>query len=100
MAIEQKDVEHIATLARLSLSPEEKSGLEKDLNAILGYMEALNALDTQGVKPTSHTLEITNAFREDKEIPFEKKEAIIKNAPASVGAHFKVPPIAEDVSST
>jgi aspartyl-tRNA(Asn)/glutamyl-tRNA(Gln) amidotransferase subunit C len=100
MAIGQKDVEHIASLARLSLSEEEKSGLEKDLNAILGYMEALNTLDTKGVEPTSHTLEITNAFREDELVPFEKKEAIIKNAPASEGAHFQVPPIAEEVSST
>ncbi len=100
MAIGRKEVEHIATLARLSLGEEEKARLEKDLNAILGYVEKLSALDTKGVEPTSHTLEITNAFREDVLKPFEKGEKILGNAPAKRETFFQVPPIAEDVSST
>ena len=100
MAIGRKEVEHIATLARLSLAEEEKVRLEKDLNAILGYVEKLQSLDTKDVEPTSHTLEITNAFREDRLNPFEKGEKILKNSPAKRDAFFQVPPIAEDLSST
>ncbi len=100
MAIGRREVEHIAALARLSLSEEEKVRFEKDLNAILGYVEKLNSLDTQGVEPTSHTLEITNAFREDVLVPFAGGEKILENAPARQETFFRVPPIAEDVSST
>jgi len=100
MAIGQKEVEHIATLARLSLSGEEKASLEKDLNAILKYVEKLGALDTEGVAPTSHALDITNAFREDVLTPFEDREKILKNAPARRESFFQVPPISERGSST
>jgi len=100
MAIGRKEVEHIATLARLSLSEEEKASLEKDLNAILGYVEKLGALDTEGVEPTSHALDITNAFREDELIPFEEREKVLANAPARHEAFFQVPPISEGISST
>lgn len=100
MAIGRKEVEHIAALARLSLDEDEKLRLEKDLNAILGYVEKLNSLDTKGIEPTSHTLEITNAFREDILIPFKKGEKILKNSPARLEAFFQVPPITEDISST
>ncbi len=100
MAIGRREVEHIAALARLSLGEEEKARLEKDLNAILGYVEKLSSLDTEGVEPTSHTLEVTNAFREDTLVPFEGKGVILENAPARHEAFFQVPPIAEDVSTT
>lgn len=100
MAIERKEVEYIATLARLSLSEEEKQRFERDMNSILEYMEKLNSLDTAGVEPTSHTLEITNAFREDVLLPFEKGEKILENSPAKVEGFFQVPPIAEDIPST
>ncbi len=100
MAIGRKEVEHIAALARLSLSEEEKTGLEKDLNAILEYVEKLGALDTEDVAPTSHALDITNAFREDVLTPFQDREKILNNAPAKVEAFFQVPPISEGGSST
>ncbi len=100
MAIGRKEVGHIAALARLSLTDEEAQRLIKDLNAILGYVEKLDALDTKGVEPTSHTLEVTNAFREDVLRPFKEREKILKNSPARVESFFKVPPISEGVSST
>lgn len=100
MAIGRKEVEHIAVLARLSLGEEEKQRLERDLNAILGYVEKLNSLDTHGIEPTSHTLEITNAFRDDSLSPFVKGGKILDNSPASVDTFFQVPPIAEDISPT
>ena len=100
MAIGRKEVEHIATLARLSLSEEEKTTLETDLNAILGYVEKLGALDTEGVEPTSHALDITNAFREDELILFVERENVLANAPARHEAFFRVPSISEGISST
>ncbi|RTZ89556.1 MAG: Asp-tRNA(Asn)/Glu-tRNA(Gln) amidotransferase subunit GatB [Deltaproteobacteria bacterium] len=100
MAIGRKEVEHIAALARLSLSEEEKDRLEKDLNAILGYVEKLGTLNTEGVEPTSHAIDITNAFREDVLTPFDDREKILDNAPERVESFFKVPPISEGISST
>ncbi len=100
MAIGRKEVEHIAALARLSLGEAEKTSLEKDLNAILGYVEKLGALDTEGIAPTSHALDIVNAFREDVLTPFGDREKILENAPAKVESFFQVPPISEGNSPT
>ena len=65
MAITIKDVEHVAALARLAFSEDEKRTLTSQLNDILTYMEQLNALDTQKVEPLSHVIELSNVFRED-----------------------------------
>ena len=58
-------VEHIAKLARLSVSEEEKELFGPQLNGILSYMEKLNELDTKDVEPTSHVLSLSNVMRDD-----------------------------------
>ena len=65
MSITIKDVEHVANLARLELTEEEKEQFTGQLNAILKYAEKLNELNTDDVEPTSHVLPITNVMRED-----------------------------------
>ena len=62
--ISQAQVEHVAQLARLALSDEEKQRLTEQLNAILTYMEQLNEVPTAGVEPTAHVLDLVNVFRE------------------------------------
>jgi len=95
MALNIKDVEHVAKLARLGLSEEEKKVLTKQLSKILDYVEALNKLDTKNVAPTSHAVPMKNVFREDKAIPFKNTEGILANGPETDGRFFKVPRILE-----
>ncbi|MBU0574335.1 MAG: Asp-tRNA(Asn)/Glu-tRNA(Gln) amidotransferase subunit GatC [Candidatus Margulisbacteria bacterium] len=90
------NVEHIARLARLGLSDKEKELFEKQLSSILGYAETINRLETSGVEPTSHAIPMKNVLREDKAVPCEDVEAILKNAPEEEDHMFKVPRIIEN----
>jgi len=65
MSVTIQDVEHIAELARLEFTEEEKGKLTAQLNSILAYMEQLNKLDTSAIEPLSHVIELSNVFRED-----------------------------------
>ena len=65
MKITIKEVEHVARLARLELTEEEKEQMRAQLDSILSYIEKLNELDTSAVDPTSHVLPMKNVFRED-----------------------------------
>ncbi|ACS99768.1 MULTISPECIES: Asp-tRNA(Asn)/Glu-tRNA(Gln) amidotransferase subunit GatC [Paenibacillus] len=95
MSITIKDVEHVANLARLELSNEEKEQFTGQLNAILKYAEKLDSLDTDNVEPTSHVLPITNVMREDitrESLPIEK---VLLNAPDEEDGQIKVPAVLE-----
>lgn len=96
MSVTIKDVEHVATLARLSFSEEEKEKLTSQLNDILKYMEQLNKLDTTNVEPLAHVIELSNVFRSDKEKPCVNREDALKNAPAATEKFFKVPKVIGD----
>jgi len=88
-----KDVEHVALLARLELSAEEKKLYADQLNAILTYVEMLNELDTEDVPPTAHVLPLQNVFREDKVGGNLPTEEVLANAPEREEQFFKVPKI-------
>ncbi|MFC3800297.1 Asp-tRNA(Asn)/Glu-tRNA(Gln) amidotransferase subunit GatC [Cohnella sp. GCM10012308] len=95
MSITTKDVEHVANLARLTLTDDEKEQFTGQLNAILKYAEKLNELDTAGVEPTSHVLPLSNVMREDApkaSLPIEK---VLRNAPEAEDDQFKVPAVLE-----
>ena len=95
MSITLKDVDHVANLARLELSAEEKEQFAGQLNAILKYAEKLNELDTDQIEPTSHVLPITNVMREDvrkESLPIEK---VLLNAPDEEDDQIKVPAVLE-----
>jgi aspartyl-tRNA(Asn)/glutamyl-tRNA(Gln) amidotransferase subunit C len=96
MSVTLKDVEHVASLAKLSFSEEEKVRLVEQLNTILRYMEQLNTLDTSNVEPLSHVIELSNVFREDTLQPSYPREEILKNAPAHTEEFFKVPKVIGD----
>ncbi len=93
MSISKKDVEHVAKLARLELTEEEKVLYTEELNAVLGFMDTLNQLDTSGVPPTSHVLDIKNVFREDVVEPSMDPEEVVANAPVAKDNQFRVPKI-------
>ena len=60
-----KDVEHVAKLARLELTEEEKEKFTKQLGAILEYAQQMNEIDTTGVEPMAHAIPVVNVMRED-----------------------------------
>ena len=91
MKITSKEVEHVAELARLEVNGEEKQQLTEQMNRILMYMEKLNELDTEGVTPTSHAIDLYNAFREDVVQESMKRTDTLKNAPEANESEFIVP---------
>ncbi|HEY4611366.1 MAG TPA: Asp-tRNA(Asn)/Glu-tRNA(Gln) amidotransferase subunit GatC [Bacteroidota bacterium] len=98
MPVTIKDVEHIAKLARLEFTQDEKEKFTRQFNDILAYMEKLNGLDTSNVKPLSHVIELSNVFREDEVKPGLPPEQALKNAPAKNEKFFKVPKVIGDKS--
>ena len=91
--IEIKDVEHVAKLARLELSEEEKVKFSKQLGDILKYVEQMNEVNTDGVEPMNHAMEFYNVMREDVVKYENTREELMANAPDSESDFFKVPKI-------
>jgi aspartyl-tRNA(Asn)/glutamyl-tRNA(Gln) amidotransferase subunit C len=95
MSLTEKDVDHVAKLARLEISPEERALYTKQLGAILEHADGLAKLDVSNVKPTSHALPMQNVFREDVAQPSMPREQILANAPDKAKGSFRVPKIIE-----
>jgi len=95
MKITLQEVEHVARLARLALSEEEKEQMRSQLDRILGYIEKLSQLDTTGVEPTSHVIPVTNVFRDDALLPSLSREEALANGPDRQEGFFRVPRIIE-----
>ena len=96
MVISREEVEHIALLSRLRLTPEELDLFTGHLDEILGYCRKIDELDTSDVPPSSHVLPITNVMREDDVIreSLDVGEAL-RNAPDKRGDYFRVPKVTE-----
>ena len=94
MAITRDDVLHVAALARLELTEDEIARLEVQLNDILEAVGKVSELDLSDVPPTSHPLDVVNAFRPDEPRPSLSLEDVFANAPEREGDLFRVPPTA------
>lgn len=92
MAITREQVEHVAKLARLELRDDELERLTGELGAILGAVSKVSELDLADVPPTSHPLDLVNAWAEDEPHESLALEDALRNAPAVEGALFRVPP--------
>ncbi|MDX1951373.1 MAG: Asp-tRNA(Asn)/Glu-tRNA(Gln) amidotransferase subunit GatC [Verrucomicrobiota bacterium] len=95
MAAVEINVQYVAHLARIALSPEEEQKLGAQLQQILGYIEKLNELDVTGVEPTAHAVPLVNVTRPDVPQPSLPTEEALKNAPAKANGLFLVPKIVE-----
>jgi len=95
MKITREQVEHVAVLARLALDEEEVTTLTGQMDAILGYVEKLNELDTESIVPTAHAVPMENAFRADEVRPSFANEEALGNAPSSDKGCFRVPKVIE-----
>ena len=91
MKITKEEVAQVAKLARLELQPEEVDRITPQLDTILGYVAKLDELDTEGVIATTHSMNITNAFREDEVRDSLPRNKALANAPQENGESFVVP---------
>ena len=93
--LSSKDVEHVARLARLGITPEEIVRYRDQLRNILHHIEALNRADTSKVPATAHPLEERNVMRDDVREPSLSVEQVLRNAPSRQDDYFKVKAIQE-----
>ncbi len=94
--ISREEVERVVALARLSLSEEELGRMAHELDAILGYVETLQGVDTEGVPPTAHVIPLATPLRDDVPAAPLDFELAVSNAPESSGSAFVVPKVIED----
>ncbi len=95
MRLTPKEVEHIALLARLDLTPEEKEHFREQLSSILSHVAQLQKLDTSHIPPTSSVLPPRSRLREDHITASLNTEQALRNAPQVEKDQFRVPPVLE-----
>ena len=95
MEIKEDIVSYVAALAKLQLTEEEKDRAKIDLGNILGYMDTMKELDTEGIEPMSHAFPLRNVFREDEVLNGDDRENLLKNAPVKKDGCFVVPKTVE-----
>jgi len=95
MSVSKEEVLYVAGLAKLHLSEDEISILSRDMNAILGYMERLNNLDTTDVEPLEHVIELGKTYRSDKAHEPLAHQKALENAPDADSDYFRVPKVIE-----
>jgi aspartyl-tRNA(Asn)/glutamyl-tRNA(Gln) amidotransferase subunit C len=95
MKLSHAEVEHIAELAKLELTEEEKIKFCEQLSAILEYAEMLQQLDTEAIPPTATVLPLQNVMRPDEAAPSFSQEDILANAPDAAEGCFRVRAILE-----
>jgi aspartyl-tRNA(Asn)/glutamyl-tRNA(Gln) amidotransferase subunit C len=93
MKITADQVQHVARLARLQIEPEAVDKLASELATILTYVDKLNEVDTQGVPPMTHAIELVNAFRDDVVHAHLPREQALLNAPSQEAGGFVVPKV-------
>jgi len=91
MAISRDEVLHVARLARLALSEEERERFSEQLSAILDAVGKVAELDLSGVEPTAHPLDLVNVWAEDEPKPCLSVDEALANAPDRDGDSFRVP---------
>lgn len=95
MPVTGRDVENIASLARLSFTENEAEEMTGTLNRILEYFDKLSELDTSEVEPLAHILPVENVVREDTVVPSFDQDTALANAPKHDQGHFVIPRVIE-----
>lgn len=95
MSLSLEEVEHIARLARLELTDEQKARYRGQLEAILEHVAKLQELDTENVTPTASGAVGQMPLRADESRAGLTKDELLKNAPKQEGGQFKIPPVFE-----
>jgi aspartyl-tRNA(Asn)/glutamyl-tRNA(Gln) amidotransferase subunit C len=95
MAAADFDIQYVAKLARIALTPDEEKKLAAQLGGILGYIEKLKELDVAGVEPTAHAVPLVNVTRADEICESLPHEDALRNAPKQSNGLFIVPKVVE-----
>ncbi len=95
MSLTTSDVRWVAHLSRLELSEAELQLLTPQLESILDYVRQLQAVNTDGVEPLAHALDVHNVFRADEPVPSLPVANALANAPDRQGEFFGVPAVLE-----
>ncbi len=95
MKLEREAVLHIAKLARVELSEREIETFSEQLSEIIGHFDALNAVDTEGVEPTAHTLPLRNVMAEDTSRPSLPRDRVLALAPNTDDGYLRVRAVLE-----
>lgn len=90
MALSIADVEHVAALARLGLTDDEKERLRDQLSSILEHINALSEVDTDAIPPTAQVIALSNVLRDDVATPSLPRETVLDNAPRHTDGFFEV----------
>ncbi len=93
MSLSRSDVEKVALLARLQLTDSELETITGQLAQIVGYVDQLSEVDTEGVEPMAHAIEVANVFRNDAALPSLSREEALANAPHHDDRGYLVPAV-------
>ena len=100
MSISREEVEHVAYLARIGLSEEEKRRFQGQLSDILQHVAKINELNTDVIPPTAQVIPLQNVMRDDVPGQCYPPDVILANAPRAEDHYFKIPPVLEEEQST
>ena len=89
------NIDHVAKLARLALTPEEKATFAQQLGSVLHHIEQLRKVDVTGIEPTAHAFAVTNVWADDVARPGLPVEQALRNAPAQRDNMVAVPKVVE-----
>ena len=95
MKLERAEVLHIVKLARIGLSESELDVYAGQLSNIIGHFDALDAVETEGVEPTAHTLPLRNVMADDVSRPSLEREDVLRMAPMTEDGYLRVRAVLE-----
>lgn len=95
MSLEKEDVRRVAFLARIKVPEDDLAPVAEDLNNIIGWVEQLSEVDTDGVEPMTSVTAMTSPQREDKVTDAGYPERVVGNAPDRVDNFFAVPKVVD-----
>lgn len=88
---QKPDIEYLTKLARIELNDQEKASLEKDLDAVIDYMNLLSTINTDDIEPMEHVLGLSNVTREDQLIAPSDRDLLLGCAPNAEDGFYSVP---------
>lgn len=95
MSVDSKTVRRIARLARIAVDDDQAAAMEKELNALLAWVEQLSEVDVEGVPPMTSVVEQKLKMRQDAVTDGGRRDDVLKNAPLSEEGFFIVPKVVE-----
>jgi aspartyl-tRNA(Asn)/glutamyl-tRNA(Gln) amidotransferase subunit C len=93
MSITRQDIEKVALLGRLRLTEAELATMTEQLGQIVGYVDQLAEVDTDGIEPMAHAIEVHNVFKDDRVEPSLPRDEALGNAPHHDGVGYLVPAV-------